>query len=86
MLMTTRQISISDFKAHCTEEIRQVEKGELVLELTRHGKTVALVQSPTAAPSAPTLEDWVGSGKGTVTFGPGYDPSAPAFEPDDWES
>ncbi len=83
--MTTRQISISEFKAHCTEEIRQVEKGELVLELTRHGKTVAVVQSPAASTTAPTLEDWVGSGKGTVTFGPGYDPSAPAFDPDDWE-
>jgi prevent-host-death family protein len=84
--MTTRQISISEFKAHCTEEIRQVEKGELVLELTRHGKTVAIVQSPSAAMAGPTLADWVGSGKGTVTFGPGYDPSAPAFAPDDWES
>jgi prevent-host-death family protein len=84
--MTTRQISISEFKAHCTEEIRQVEKGELVLELTRHGKTVAIVQSPIAAPSAASLKDWVGSGKGTVTFGPSYDPSAPAFEPDEWES
>jgi prevent-host-death family protein len=84
--MTTRQISISEFKAHCTEEIRKVEKGELVLELTRHGKTVAVVQSPHAAPSSPTLENWVGSGKGTVTFGPGYDPSAPAFAPDDWDN
>lgn len=83
--MTVRQISISEFKAHCTEEIREVEKGELVLELTRHGKTVAVVQPPSAAPSAPTLEDWVGSGKGTVTFGPGYDPHAPAFDEDDWE-
>jgi len=84
--MTVRQISISEFKAHCTEEIREVEKGELVLELTRHGKTVAVVQPPSAASSVPTLEDWVGSGKGTVTFGPGYDPSAPAFDPEDWES
>jgi len=84
--MSTRQISISEFKAHCTEKIREVEKGDLVLELTRHGKTVAVVQSPSAAPSAPTLEDWVGSGKGTVTFAPGYDPAAPAFDPADWES
>jgi prevent-host-death family protein len=43
--MTVRQISISEFKAHCTEEIREVEKGELVLELTRHGKTVAVVHA-----------------------------------------
>ncbi|MCU0748153.1 MAG: type II toxin-antitoxin system Phd/YefM family antitoxin [Akkermansiaceae bacterium] len=84
--MNVRQISISEFKAHCTEEIRAVEKGDLLLELTRHGKTVAVVQSPSVAPSAPTLENWVCSGKGTVTFAPSYDPAAPAFEPEDWES
>ena len=50
------------------------------------GKTVAVIQPPSAAPPALTLESWVGSGKGTVTFGPGYDPSAPAFDPEDWES
>ena len=84
--MEIRQISITEFKAHCTEEIREVEKGELVLELTRHGKTVAVVQSASASPAAPTLEDWVGRGKGTVTFAPGYDPAAPAWDPEDWES
>lgn len=84
--MDVRQVTISEFKAHCTEEIREVEKGGLVLELTRHGKTVAVVHPPSASPSAPTLEDWVGSGKGTVRFGPGYDPAGPAFDPEDWES
>ncbi|MFU8894062.1 MAG: type II toxin-antitoxin system Phd/YefM family antitoxin [Luteolibacter sp.] len=84
--MDVRQISISEFKAHCTEEIREVEKGDLMLELTRHGKTVAVVQPPSAAPSAPTLEDWVGAGRGLVTYAPNYDPAAPAFNPEDWES
>lgn len=84
--MNVRQISISEFKAHCTEQVREVEKGDLVLELTRHGKTVAVVQPPSAAPSAPTLADWVGSGRGTVIFSPDYDPSAPAFNEEDWES
>lgn len=84
--MNIRQISISELKAHCTELIREVEKGEIVLELTRHGKTVAMIQPPFTAPSAPTLESWIGSGKGTIIFTRGYDPSAPAFVPDDWES
>ncbi len=84
--MNVRQISISEFKAHCTEEIRSVEKGDLILELTRHGKTVAVVNSAHASPSAPTLADWVGSGKGTVAFAPRYDPANPAFDPEDWES
>ncbi len=84
--MTVRQISISEFKSHCTEEIREVEKGKVILELTRHGKTVAVVQASSASPHAPTLIDWVGSGKGTVKFAPDYNPSEPAFDPDDWEN
>lgn len=83
--MDVRQVSISEFKAHCTEELREVEKGGVMLEVTRHGKTVAVVQAPGAAASAPTLADWVGSGAGTVEFGPDYDPAAPAWDPDDWE-
>jgi len=83
--MTTRQLSITEFKSHCTAEIRAVEQGGTVVELTRHGKTVALVTPPLAATSAPALAYWIGSGKGSVTL-PHYDPAAPAFAPDDWES
>jgi hypothetical protein len=82
--MDVRRVSISEFKTRCSEEIREVEKGRLILELTRHGKTVAVVHPPFAAPSAPTLVDWVGSGKGTVRFGRGYDPAGPVFDPEDW--
>lgn len=84
--MITKQISVSEFKAHCTEEIRAVEKGDTILELTRHGRKVAVVKSPDAAGLAPDLESWIGSGKGTVTFGPGYKSDAPAWESSDWES
>jgi prevent-host-death family protein len=84
--MTTKQISVSEFKAHCTEEIRAVEKGDVVIELTRHGKKVAVVKSPDAATSAPDLGSWIGSGTGTVAFGPSYDPAGPAWDSSDWES
>ena len=73
-------------RRHAAQRIGQTGLGRHALELTRHGKTVAVVQPPTASPAAPTLEDWVGSGKGTVTFAAGYDPAAPAFDPEDWES
>jgi prevent-host-death family protein len=82
----TKQISVSEFKAHCTEEIREVEKGDTILELTRHGKKVAVVKSINNADAAPDLAGWIGSGKGTVTFGPNYSPDAPAWDSDDWES
>lgn len=84
--MITKQISVSEFKAHCTEEIRAVEKGDTILELTRHGKKVAVVKSPDAVASTPDLGSWIGSGKGTVAFGPDYDPHAPAWDAADWES
>ena len=82
--MTTKQLSISEFKAHCTEEIRALEKGGTIIELTRHGKKVAVVQPAPTAVSPTDLKGWIGSGKGTVIFGPGYDPAAPAWDSDDW--
>jgi prevent-host-death family protein len=84
--MTTKQISVSKFKAHCTEEIRAVEKGDVVIELTRHGKKVAVVKAPDASTPTPDLGSWIGSGKGTVAFGPNYDPAGPAWDSSDWES
>jgi hypothetical protein len=86
MAMATRQMSITEFKSHCTEEIRAMEKGGVVLELTRHGKTVAFVSPPSTGKAGATLGDWVGSGKGTVRFGSGYDAAAPACDPENWES
>ena len=82
--MNVRRISISEFKTHCIEEISAVEKGGLILEVTRHGKTVAIVQPPHTSP-APTLAEWVGSGEGTITFGPNYDPAGSAWDNDNWD-
>ena len=84
--MITKQLSISEFKAHCTEEIRSVEKGCTIIELTRHGKKVAMVRTIDPADPSPDLGSWMGSGRGTVTYGPGYDSSASAWEASDWES
>jgi hypothetical protein len=83
--MKRKALSISEFKAHCTEEIRSVEKGGTILELTRHGKKVAIVQAH-VADTEPALANWIGSGKGTVTFAAGYDPAASAWDSSDWES
>ena len=82
--MITKQLSVSEFKAHCTEEIRAVENGDTVIELTRHGKKVAVVRAADSAGSPVDLESWIGSGKGTVTYGQDYDPHAPAWDSTDW--
>ena len=84
--MNTKQISVSEFKAHCTEEIRAVEKGDVLIELTRHGKKVAVVKSPDPAVATPNFASWIGSGRGTVAFGPNYDPAGVAWDSADWES
>jgi len=84
--MITKQLSVSEFKAHCTEQIRAVEKGDTVIELTRHGKKVAVVKSIDAAESPPDLKSWLGSGKESVSFGPDYDAHGPAYDAEDWES
>ena len=40
-------ISVTRFRAQCLELIRQVESGGEVVEITRHGKTVARLTFPT---------------------------------------
>jgi prevent-host-death family protein len=37
---------ISDFKAACTRVLREVAAAEKVIEVTRHGRVVALVSPP----------------------------------------
>ena len=39
-------ISVTRFRAQCLELIRQVESGSEVVEITRHGKTVARLTPP----------------------------------------
>jgi antitoxin (DNA-binding transcriptional repressor) of toxin-antitoxin stability system len=48
--MTTLAVSVTEFKAHCLDMIRQVEQGSATVDLTRHGKVVArLVPTPAVA-------------------------------------
>lgn len=41
--MSTRQLSIGDFAAHCLEEIKAIQSGDTVLEILSAGKIVAIV-------------------------------------------
>lgn len=52
--MTTLAVSVTEFKAHCLDVIRQVEQSSTTVDLTRHGKVVArLVPAPPAAQGTP---------------------------------
>ena len=62
--MTTSAVSVTEFKAHCLDVIRQVEQDGTAIDLTRHGKVVArLVPTP---PTAQGVAPWLrlrGSGR-----------------------
>jgi len=79
---TPRTISISEFKAHCTEQLRAVEEQGITLEITRHGKVIAIAKPPESGPSPISL---LGAGKGTAFLTDSYDPHEPAFAESDWE-
>lgn len=46
LAMTKVQMRISAFKANCTRVLREVAAAEKVVEVTRHGRVVALVSPP----------------------------------------
>ncbi|MEX2579548.1 MAG: type II toxin-antitoxin system Phd/YefM family antitoxin [Verrucomicrobiales bacterium] len=77
-----KTISISEFKAHCTEQLRAVQEEGITLEITRHGKVIAVARPPEPGHSPANL---LGAGKDSAHLTDSYDPHAPAFEEDDWE-
>ncbi len=53
--MTTEAVSVSEFKAHCLDLIRRVEREGAAVDLTRRGKVVArLVPTAAATRGTPT--------------------------------
>ena len=83
--MSTRQLTLGNFAAHCLDEIKSVQDGDTIIEILSSGKVVAVLSPPPPEEPAGTLAAWVGSGVGTMSYGPGYDPAAPAFALEDWE-
>lgn len=51
--MTIISVNVTEFKAHCLDMIRQVEKAGTAVDLVRHGKVVARLV-PTSATSRGT--------------------------------
>ena len=77
-----KTISVSEFKAHCTEQLRAVEEQGITLEITRHGKVIAVARPPEPSSSETSL---LGAGKDSACLTDSYDPHAPAFAESDWE-
>lgn len=77
------KISVSEFKAKCTQMVREVASHPYTVEITNRGKVVAVVSPPPEEPPEDPKAFW-GSLHGSVTY------IAPDFdEPlgdEDWEA
>lgn len=84
--MTTKikrkTVSVSDFKTHCTEYLKAVESGNQEIEITRHGKIIAVAMAPELPDESIQL---LGAGLETAVLNDAYDPHKPAFGDADWE-
>jgi antitoxin (DNA-binding transcriptional repressor) of toxin-antitoxin stability system len=76
------QISVSEFKAKCTQIIRNVANNNQTFEITKRGKIVAIV-TPPASPKKVDPSEFLGCLHGTVTYAPDWE--QPLGE-DDWEA
>ena len=77
-----KKVSVSDFKAHCTEYLRSVESGETEFIITKHNKVIAITKAVSSPDDSNVL---LGAAKGTAILSESYDPHAPAFAENDWE-
>src|SRR5271155_4650671 len=73
-----KEISISEFRAHCSRLIWEVSKTKQSIRITHRGKAVAEVHPPT-----PRAGDWIGSMKDSIEIL--GDIVAPASGESDWE-
>jgi prevent-host-death family protein len=66
-------ISVTEFKQHCLEIIRRVERSGRPVAITRRGKVVARLQPPGAAAAPQGVKPWehLRSLGGRLTAAPG---------------
>ena len=77
------QISVSEFKAKCTQIVREVATRPYTVEITNHGKVVAIVSPSPVEAQADPKRFW-GSLKGSVAYmAPDFDEPAGDGE---WEA
>ena len=81
--METIELTISELKSHLSEQISKVENEGAEIDITRHGKSVAMI-IPSKKPEK-TLADLFGSLRGTMEFSDDYDPHEPAIPEGDWD-
>lgn len=77
-----KMVGITEFKAKCLALLDEMERSGEPLTITRRGKPSLTLSAKTVRDAEP--RSLVGCMKGTITWAPGVDPTAPALD-DDWE-
>jgi antitoxin (DNA-binding transcriptional repressor) of toxin-antitoxin stability system len=80
--METERVAVSDFKARCTALLRDLAGRPRRIEVTNHGRVIAVVTAPSAE-ARPDPAAWLGSLRGTVLRQ--EEPSVPAVEGSEWD-
>lgn len=80
-----KQVGIAEFKAKCSEFLRELETGGGPITITNRGKVVGVL-SPPPEPEPKSRARMFGFMKGTVTYAPDFNPEEPAFDPGDWKA
>lgn len=75
------RMPVSEFKAKCTQILRDVSAHPKTIEITNRGRVIAMVTPPPTSESG--INPAYGCLEGTVTFHEGWD--EPLGE-DDWEA
>jgi antitoxin (DNA-binding transcriptional repressor) of toxin-antitoxin stability system len=79
VMSATETLSVTEFKAKCLDLFNRLSNGRLTrVEVTRRGRTVAIVNSPPSrSEEARALH---GSMAGMTRAAPDYDPAAPVLD------
>lgn len=77
------KMAVSEFKAKCTMVFREVQAEYKTIEITNHGKVIAVISPPKAAPHLDPRK-FMGSLKGTSKVV--GDIVAPVITAEEWEA
>ena len=67
------KISVSEFKARCTQVVREVATHPYTVEITNRGKVVAVLSSPPPAAPENPCEFWGSLGGSVTAIAPDFD-------------
>ena len=65
------KIAVSEFKAKCSQIFRSIEELNDVIQVTRRGKVIAIVQSPLTKTIDP--EEFLNCLQGTISYSDDWD-------------